>query len=119
VITLLENLKTYPPFTILNKKEYDCIEKDAQIAYYPNDTLLLRKDEIPQTFFVVIKGTVEVLDDNEEHIDIYHTNDTFGGIEIIQDQPSSYNYKVTEELICFEIPKASFLDICANLFKYR
>jgi len=114
VITLLENLKTYPPFTILNKKEYDCIEKDAQIAYYPNDTLLLRKDEIPQTFFVVIKGTVEVLDDNEEHIDIYHTNDTFGGIEIIQDQPSSYNYKVTEELICFEIPKASFLDICAN-----
>lgn len=114
MITLFENLKPQPPFTILNKKEYDRIESDAQIAYYPNDTLLIRKDEILQTFFVVIKGTVEVLDDNEEHIDMYHTNDNFGGIEIIEDQPSAYHYKVTEELICFEIPKASFLELCES-----
>ena len=114
MITLFENLKTQPPFTILNKKECDRIESDAQIAYYPNDTLLIRKDEILKTFFVVIKGTVEVLDDNEEHIDMYHTNDNFGGIEIIEDQPSVYHYKVTEELICFEIPKASFLELCES-----
>ncbi|HSR73702.1 MAG TPA: putative nucleotidyltransferase substrate binding domain-containing protein [Sulfurovum sp.] len=114
MITLLENLKSHPPFTILNKKEFDRIEKDVQIAYYPNHTLLIRKDEIPQTLFVVLKGAVEVLDDNEELIDMYHTNDTFGSIEIIEDQPSAYTYKVTEELICFEIPKASFLDLCKS-----
>lgn len=114
MITLVENLKAHLPFSILDKKEYDRIEKEVQIAYYPNDTLLIRKDEIPQTLFVVIKGTVEVLDDNEEHIDIYQTNDTFGGIEIIKDQPSAYSYMVTEELICFELPKASFLDICSS-----
>jgi len=114
VITLLENLKTHPPFTILNKKECDRIEKDAQIAYYPKDTLLIRRDEIPQTLFIVIKGMVEVLDDNEEHIDIYQTNDSFGGIEIIENKPSEYRYIVTEELICFEIPKVLFLDLCES-----
>jgi CBS domain-containing protein len=114
VITLVENLKAHPPFTILNKKECDRIERDVQIAYYPNDTVLLGKDEIPQTLFVVIKGTVEVIDENEEHIDMYQTNDTFGGIEIIEDQPSAYRYIVTEELICFEISKALFLDLCAS-----
>ncbi len=114
MITLFENLKTHPPFTLLNKKECDRIESDGQIAYYPNDTLLLGKDKIPQNLFVVIKGIVEVLDDNEEHIDMYHINDIFGGIEIIEDQSSAYDYKVTEELICFEIPKSSFLDICES-----
>ena len=114
MITLFENLKIHPPFTILNKKECDRIESDAQIAYYPKGAVLLRKDKIPQNLFVVIKGMVEVVDENEEHIDMYHTNDMFGGIEIIEDQPSEYHYKVTEELICFEIPKASFLKLCES-----
>ena len=72
------------------------------------------RDKTPENLFVVIKGTVEVHDENEEHIDMYHTNDMFGGIEIIEDQPSEYSYIVTEELICFEIPKASFLNICES-----
>ncbi len=114
MITLFENLKTHPPFTLLNKKECDRIESHAQIAYYPNDTVLIGKDKTPQNLFVVIKGTVEVLDDNEAQIDVYQTHDIFGGIEIIEDQPSAYSYIVTEELICFEIPKASFLDICES-----
>jgi len=114
VITLFENVKTHPPFTLLNKKECDRIESDAQIAYYPNDNLLIDKDQIPQNLFVVIKGIVEVVDDSGEHIDMYHTHDTFGGIEIIEDRPSVYDYKVTEELICFEIPKASFLELCES-----
>ena len=114
MITLFENLKTHPPFTILNKKECERIENDAQIAYYPNDTVLIGKDQISENLFVVIKGTVEVVDESEEHIDMYHTNDIFGGIEIIEDQPSSYSYIVTEELICFEIPKVSFLALCES-----
>ncbi|GIU00640.1 cyclic nucleotide-binding protein [Sulfurovum sp. TSL6] len=114
MITLFENIKTHLPFTLLTKKEFDHIKNDAQIVYYPNDTVLIGKDKTPENLFVVIKGIVEVFDENEEHIDMYHTHDIFGGIEIIEDQPSEYSYKVTEELICFEIPKASFLDICES-----
>ncbi|GIT98246.1 putative nucleotidyltransferase substrate binding domain-containing protein [Sulfurovum sp. TSL1] len=112
MITLLENLKTHPPFTFLNKNEFDRMEKHAQIAYYPNETLLIDKDSIPLNLYIIIKGAVEVFDENEEPIDIYQTHDIFGGIEIIEGQPSAYSYIVTEELICFEIPKTVFLDIC-------
>ncbi|WP_373028467.1 putative nucleotidyltransferase substrate binding domain-containing protein [Sulfurovum sp.] len=119
MITLLENLKSYPPFTILDKNESARIENHAQIAYYPNDTLLINKDDISPNLFVVIKGTVEVLDENEEQIDVYQTHDIFGGIEILEDQPSAYRYIVTEELICFEIPKVLFLDICENNKEFK
>ena len=114
MITLFENIKIHLPFSLLTKQEFDHIEKDAKIAYYPNDTVLIGKDQTPENIFVIIKGSVEVLDGNDELIDIYHTNDIFGGMEIIQDKPSLYGYKVTEELICFEVPKATFLDICGN-----
>lgn len=119
MITLFENLKSHPPFTILDKYESDRIESHAQIAYYPNETLLIDKDNIPQNLFVIIKGNVEVLDDNDEQIDVYQTHDIFGGIEIIEDQPSAYRYIVTEELICFEIPKALFLDICESNKEFK
>ncbi len=114
MITLLENLKSYLPFTILNKHEFDRIESHAKIAYYPNETVLIDQDNIPQNLFIIIKGMVEVLDENDEQIDIYQTHDIFGGIEIIEDQPSSYSYIVTEELICFEISKALFLELCES-----
>jgi len=119
VITLFENIKRHLPFSLLTKQEFDHLENDAQIAYYPNDTRLITKDKTPENIFVVIKGSVEVLDDNEELIDMYHTNDIFGGIEIIEDKPSSYHYNVTEELICFEIPKATFLDICESNKEFK
>ena len=114
MITLLENLKSYLPFTILDKHEFDRIESHAQIAYYPNETVLIDQDSIPQNLFIIIKGMVEVLDDNEEQLDIYQTHDIFGGMEIIEDQPSLYRYIVTEELICFEISKALFLELCES-----
>ena len=119
MITLLENLKSHPPFTMLDKNESGRIESHAQIAYYPNETLLIDKDNSPQDLFVIIKGTVEVFDENEERIDVYQTHDIFGGIEMIEDQPSSYRYIVTEELICFEIPKALFLDICESNKEFK
>lgn len=119
MITLFENIKRHLPFSLLTKQEFDHLENDAQIAYYPNETWLITKDKTPENIFVVIKGSVEVLDDNEELIDMYHTNDIFGGIEIIEDKPSSYHYNVTEELICFEIPKATFLDICESNKEFK
>ncbi|UPT76972.1 DUF294 nucleotidyltransferase-like domain-containing protein [Sulfurovum sp. XGS-02] len=114
MITLLENLKSYPPFTFLDHNAFDRMESHAQIAYYPNDTVLIGKDTMPENLFIVIKGSVEVRDEYEELIDIYHTHDMFGGIEIIEEEPSTYSYIVTEELICFEVPKTVFLDMCES-----
>ncbi|MDM5270586.1 DUF294 nucleotidyltransferase-like domain-containing protein [Sulfurovum sp. zt1-1] len=119
MIALLENLITHHPFTLLNQHESERIQKDALIAYYPQNTIIINQAEVPRKFFIIIKGTVDVLDDNDEHIDIYHTHDCFGGIELIETQPSHYKYIVTEELICFEIPQETFLDLCEKNQRFK
>lgn len=118
MIALLDNLKTYLPFSLLDNGSLKLIEDNAPIVYYPKDTLLIDKNVIPSTFFLIIKGIVEARD-TEELIDIYHNDDVFGGIELIKNQPSKYQYRVNEELICYEIPKEIFLELCQNNSEFK
>ncbi|MEA2047365.1 MAG: putative nucleotidyltransferase substrate binding domain-containing protein [Campylobacterota bacterium] len=111
MIALFDNLKTHLPFTFLEEESLERIEKSAQIAYYPKETLLIDTNVIPSTFFYIIKGIVEAKE-AEELIDIYHNDDVFGGIELIKEQPSKYQYRVSEELICYEISQNVFLELC-------
>lgn len=110
MIELLENLKSHPPFKYLDETTLHIIEKSAQVAYYPEGTILISASRSPEVLCFIIKGTVEAASE-DEMIDIYHANDNFGGIELIEDRASEYNYKVTEELICYEIPQKVFLAI--------
>lgn len=118
MIALLNTIKTHLPFSMLDNGSFQLIENNAQIAYYPKDTLLIDTNSIPSTFFFIIKGIVEAKD-AENLIDIYQNDDVFGGIELIEQQPSKYQYRVNEELICYEIPKEVFLELCQknNAFK--
>ncbi len=118
MIALLDNLKTHLPFSLLDNNSSKLIEQTAQIAYYPDNTILIKPDEIPHTLFLIIKGTVEARD-NEELIDVYHTDDAFGGIELIKNEASNYEYLVTEELICYEIPEATFLKLCSENKEFK
>ena len=118
LIALLNNLKTNLPFSLLDNRSLQRIEENAQIAYYPENSVLISNNEIPSIFYLVIKGIVEAKD-GEELIDIYHNGDVFGGIELIKDQPSKYQYRVNEELICYEIPQGIFLELCQNNREFK
>lgn len=111
MIALFDNLKRHLPFSLLDNNSLRQIENSAQIAYYPKDTVVIDADNIPSTFFFIIKGIVEA-NEGEELIDIYQNDDVFGGIELIKQQPSGYEYRVNEELICYEIPSEVFLELC-------
>jgi len=118
LIALFDNLKTHLPFSFLDNESLKLIENNAQIAYYPKDTLLIDENVLPSTFFVIIKGIVEAKD-TEELIDIYQNDDVFAGIELIKNQPSKYRYSVNEELICYEIPKEVFLELCKKNSEFK
>jgi len=118
VIAFFDNLKTHLPFSLLENKFLKLIETNAQIAYYPKDTLLIDENVMPSTFFVIIKGIVEARD-GEELIDIYHNDDVFAGIELIENQTSKYQYTVSEELICYEISKEVFLELCEQNNEFK
>ncbi|PHS37857.1 MAG: hypothetical protein COB07_09950 [Sulfurovum sp.] len=118
MIALFDNLKTHLPFSFLDNEYLKLIENNAQIAYYPKDTLLIDENVIPSTFFVIIKGIVEAKN-MEELIDIYQNDDVFAGIELIKNKPSKYRYSVYEELICYEIPRDVFLELCQKNVEFK
>lgn len=113
MIALLDKLKEHLPFSLLSREEHLSIESSAQIAYYPKDTRLFTSGEKPENLYYVIKGLVESKQDSIL-IDMYNEDDTFAGIELIEDQPSTYDYVVQEELICYELPKEVFLKLCES-----
>ena len=118
MLSLLENLKSHLPFNLLEAREFREIDSSADISYYPLGTTLIDTNTTPKSLFFIIKGSVKAKDD-DELIDIYHSDDIFGGIEIVEDRVSTCQYIVSEELICYEIPKSTILNLCStnNLFK--
>ena len=110
MIALLDNLKDHLPFSLLDEKTLKTIEASSQIAYYPQDTVLIEEESLPKNVFVIIKGVVKASED-DELTDLYHANDTFGAIEMIRQKGGKDSYVVTQELICFEIPKDVFLEV--------
>lgn len=110
MIALLENLKKHAPFSSLDKGSFLEIENSVQIAYYPTSTLLIPQNTELRSLYYIIKGKV-VCQKEEEIIDVYQTYDTFGGIELIENRSSVYDYSVSEELICYEIPAKVFLNL--------
>lgn len=118
LIAFFSNLKTHLPFSLLDNESLKAIENNAKIVYYPKDTLLIDVNVIPSTFFIIIKGIVEAKE-GEELIDIYHNDDVFAGIELIKQKESIYQYRVNEELICYEIPKEVFLELCQKNSEFK
>jgi CBS domain-containing protein len=119
VIALLDELKSHPPFTLLDEKAFHYLQTHTQIAYYPNQTTLIEQGTIPTTLYIIIKGVVETLNEHGEHHDLYHSHDLFGAIEHLKQQPSSYHYTVTEELICFEIEQTVFEKLCSEYKAFK
>ena len=118
LLSLLENLKSHPPFNLLNQKEFRDISSSVDIAYHQLGSTIIAVKSIPKSLFFIIKGSVEARED-EELIDVYHIDDSFGGIEIIESRECDYQYSVTEELICYEIPSTMVLDLCKSNQKFR
>ncbi len=118
MLSLIENLKEHLPFSLLSLSQLREIESSSQIAYYKFGSKLITSNQLPQYIFMIIKGSVEARED-EVLIDVYHEDDSFGGIEIIERRVSSYSYSVTEELICYEIPTEIFLTLCKKNQEFK
>ncbi|MBL0721796.1 MAG: CBS domain-containing protein [Sulfurovum sp.] len=118
MLLILENLKDNLPFSLIDNKLFRMIEESAQIAYYPKGTTLIACNDIPNILYIIIKGQVEAREDGEL-IDVYHKDDTVGGIEIIAEVSSLYKYIVVQELICYEIPSTLFLNLSRDNRQFK
>ncbi|MEA1892340.1 MAG: putative nucleotidyltransferase substrate binding domain-containing protein, partial [Campylobacterota bacterium] len=82
------------------------------IAYYPKDTLLISKTVPSIAFYIIIKGSVNEIVDDEIH-NVYAHGDSFDADALIYSTCEG-RFVVDEDLICYEIKKEEFLLLMQN-----
>jgi CBS domain-containing protein len=105
-----EFLSQIHPFELLNERQMDKCIKHMDIAYYPKDEILITPERIPEHFFIIIKGIVHEYNENEEILVDFHQQDSFDANSLIYGKTKN-NFKVDEDLICYEIEKIAFLEL--------
>ena len=51
-------LSNIHPFELLSPSQMSLCLEHMDIAYYPKDTVLISPNKIPNTFFIIIKGSL-------------------------------------------------------------
>lgn len=100
-------LRSIHPFDELPDKLLDTLAKKIEIAFYPAGTSLSVCGGEMNRFYIVIKGEVKVLDDNEAVVRIYREKDSFDADALLEGR-CDWHYVVSEDLICYEIDRKSF-----------
>jgi CBS domain-containing protein len=105
----IEFIQSIHPFDKLNKEQLNLCQKHMNIGYYPKDTIIISAQNIPEYFFIIIKGEVNEYNSDELSA-VYHTQDSFDSDSLIYSKTNS-KFIVSEDLICYELDKKIFLDL--------
>ena len=81
-------IESIHPFELLSSTELDNLMGKIDIAYYPKDTLLIFKNLPSIAFYIIIKGSVNELIDDELH-NVYSEGDSFDADALIYSKTES------------------------------
>lgn len=110
-------LSNIHPFEVLDENQINNCIKHMDIAYYPKDSTLISPEKISDHFFIIIKGSVYEYKDDEVVMD-YHQEDSFDANSLIYNETKN-TFKVHEDLICYELEKATFLKLIEENQKFK
>jgi len=102
-------LASMHPFDLLPARLIDTLMAQMDIAYYPRETVLIAPSVAAECLYIIIKGSVhEWLE--EELTNAYGAMDSFDADALIYGKTDK-RFVVEEDLICYELPKQTFLDL--------
>jgi CBS domain-containing protein len=110
-------LSNIHPFEVLTDEQMDKSINHMDIAYYPKGEILISPEKIPTHFFIIIKGCVHEIKDEEILVD-YHHQDSFDANSLIYNETNN-TFKVYEDLICYEIEKKTFLELIEQNSEFK
>jgi CBS domain-containing protein len=102
-------IESIHPFELLSATALNNLMGKIDIAYYPNNTLLISPTISSIAFYIIIKGSVTEYIDDEIH-NVYASGDSFDADALIYGTTKG-KFVVDEDLICYEIKKDDFLDL--------
>jgi CBS domain-containing protein len=112
-----EFLQSHHPFDKLTNYELDLCVKNINIGYYPKETTIISSTEIPEYFFIIIKGELNEYKE-EELVAVYHEYDSFDADSLMYGKTQS-SFKVVEDIICYELNKKIFLQLLEQNEKFK
>ena len=102
-------IKSIHPFEMLTNDELTLTLNSLNIAYYKKDETLISKEKLPDFLYIVVKGEVGEFKEGEL-IKIYGDSNIFDTDSLIYNKTED-EFRVLEELICFELDKKVFLSL--------
>lgn len=110
-------LASVHPFDLLNKNVISQLSSQMDIAYYPKETVLITPHIGSEHLYIIIKGSVNELIDDELH-NVYDEGDSFDANALIYNNVES-KFVVQEDLICYLLPKEIFLNLIQDHEQFR
>ncbi|WP_456393764.1 DUF294 nucleotidyltransferase-like domain-containing protein [Nitratifractor sp.] len=103
-------LRSLHPFDELSEEMLEELAAKVEIAFYPAESSLSVCGGEMERFYLIIKGEVKVLDENDAVVRIYREKDGFDADALLEGR-CEWHYVVSEDLICYEIDKKSFMKL--------
>lgn len=107
---------SHAPFSLLDETGRARVRGGLDLAYFDRDEIILEAGQPGENVFLIHKGEVAELDTTlpgeRQRIGHYTGGDLFGAISILNGQ-SRYRFRAEQESLCYLLPRALFLELCA------
>ena len=110
-------LMSIHPFDLLGERMIEKLMRQMDIAYYPKETVLIAPRVRAESLYIIIKGIVNETIDGELQ-NVYGERDSFDANALIYGNTQS-TFSVAEDLICYELPKESFLNLLQDVEPFQ
>lgn len=105
------------PFDLLGERAIEKLMTQMDIAYYPKETVLIAPRVRAESLYIIIKGIVNETIEGELQ-NVYGESDSFDANALIYGNTQS-TFSVAEDLICYELPKESFLNLLQDVEPFQ
>ncbi|MCI4405743.1 MAG: CBS domain-containing protein, partial [Sulfuricurvum sp.] len=110
-------LMSIHPFDLLDERMIEKLMTQMDIAYYPKETVLINPRVRAESLYIIIKGIVNESVDGELQ-NVYGERDSFDANSLIYGNTQS-TFSVAEDLICYCLPKESFLNLLQDVESFQ
>jgi len=108
-------LKDIPPFSFFSYERIQEIALSITVKFIPQNEFVFKQNEENKGFvYILNKGTVELLRDEEQLVDYCEPGDVFGVRSVLSSQVYSMSARVVAECLVYAIPKALFLTLISE-----
>ena len=100
------------PFDCLTKDEQARVRARVDVVYFPKNSVILEVGEAPSHLFVIIKGRVVQMEENEI-VSTYDVDDCFDGRGLVAGKSSS-QFIAAQEVVAYQLERQTVSDLIAS-----